>query len=205
MKLNGRRVVIAVSFLVSALVSGSLPAEAQEEEQVTPIKPPARPLPDETASAGVTKYSFIAYGDTRGRRDGIAIQYEHSLIVDSMLAQIKKHENTEYPIRFVLQAGDAVAHGQNAKEWNVSFVPLINRLTLEGDVPYFLAPGNHDVSSATTADDPKRQTPLKNYFDAVAAVIPPAGSPHRLSGYPTYSFGYGNTFVLGFDANIAGR
>src|SRR5437016_7242597 len=78
MKLNGRRVVIAVSFLVSALVSGSLPAEAQEEEQVTPIKPPARPLPDETASAGVTKYSFIAYGDTRGRRDGIAIQYEHS-------------------------------------------------------------------------------------------------------------------------------
>ena len=65
MKLNGRRVVIAVSFLVSALVSGSLPAEAQEEEQVTPIKPPARPLPDETASAGVTKYSFIAYGDTR--------------------------------------------------------------------------------------------------------------------------------------------
>src|SRR5207253_5524946 len=69
---------------------------------------------------------------------------------------------------------------------------------------YFLAPGNHDVSSATTADDPKRQTPLKNYFDAVAAVIPPAGSPHRLSGYPTYSFGYGNTFVLGFDANIAG-
>ncbi len=204
MKLNGRRVVIAVSFLVSALVSGSLPAEAQEEEQVTPIKPPARPLPDETASAGVTKYSFIAYGDTRGRRDGIAIQYEHSLIVDSMLAQIKKHENTEYPIRFVLQAGDAVAHGQNAKEWNVSFVPLINRLTLEGDVPYFLAPGNHDVSSATTAHDPKRQTPLKNYFDAVAAVIPPAGSPHRLSGYPTYSFGYGNTFVLGFDANIAG-
>src|SRR5207253_119110 len=165
---------------------------------------PARPLPDETASAGVTKYSFIAYGDTRGRRDGIAIQYEHSLIVDSMLAQIKKHENTEYPIRFVLQAGDAVAHGQNAKEWNVSFVPLINRLTLEGDVPYFLAPGNHDVSSATTADDPKRQTPLKNYFDAVAAVIPPAGPRHRLSGYQTYSFGYGNTFALGFDADVAG-
>src|SRR5207302_9179598 len=99
MKLNGRRVVIAVSFLVSALVSGSLPAEAQEEEQVTPINPPVRPLPDETASAGVTKYSFIAYGDTRGRRDRLAIQYEHSLIVASMLAQIKKHANTEYPIR----------------------------------------------------------------------------------------------------------
>jgi 3',5'-cyclic AMP phosphodiesterase CpdA len=204
MKLNGRLVVIAVSLLVSALVPCNLPAQTQEEEHVTPIKPPAKPLPDEKASAGVTKYSFIAYGDTRGRRDGTAIQYEHSLIVDSMLAQIKKLENAEYPVRFVLQAGDAVAHGQNAKEWNLSFVPLINRLTQEGDIPYFLAPGNHDVSSATTADDPKRKTPLKNYFDAVSALIPPDGSQHRLSGYPTYSFVYGNTFVIGFDANIAG-
>src|SRR5206468_6310868 len=137
MKLNGRRVVIAVSFLVSALVSGSLPAEAQEEEQVTPIKPPARPLPDETASAGVTKFSFIAYGDTRGRRDGVAIQYEHSLIVDSMLAQINSLRNTDYAVRFILQSGDAVAHGQNPQEWNMSFVPVINRLTTQGGVPYF--------------------------------------------------------------------
>ncbi len=88
MKLNGRLVVVAMS------------------------------LVDETATAGVTKYSFIAYGDTRGRRDGIAIQYEHSLIVDSMLAQIKKLENTKYPVRFILQSGDAVAHGQDPKEWN---------------------------------------------------------------------------------------
>src|SRR5438093_1339871 len=140
MKLNGRRVVIAVSFLVSALVSGSLPAEAQEEEQVTPIKPPARPLPDETASAGVTKYSFIAYGDTRGRRDGIAIQYEHSLIVDSMLAQVKRLQTTKYPVRFVLQSGDAVVNGQDTQQWNISFVPVISRLTTEGGVPYFLVP-----------------------------------------------------------------
>jgi hypothetical protein len=86
----------------------------------------------------------------------------------------------------------------------VSFVPLINRLTTEGGVPYFLAPGNHDVSPATTADAPERHSPLKNYFDALSALIPPDGSPHRLSGYPTYSFAYGNTFVLGFDANIVG-
>ena len=116
MKLNGRRVVIAVSFLVSALVSGSLPAEAQEEEQVTPIKPPARPLPDETASAGVTKYSFIAYGDTRGRRDGIAIQYEHSLIVDSMLAQIKKLEraSAEFERAVFFETDPFKPHRQNA-------------------------------------------------------------------------------------------
>jgi hypothetical protein len=90
------------------------------------------------------------------------------------------------------------------KEWNVSFVPLIDRLTTEAGVPYFLAAGNHDVSSAATADAAERQEPLKNYLDAVSALIPRDGSPHRLSGYPTYSFGYGNTFVLAFDADIAG-
>lgn len=203
MKLNRRLLVTSLFLFVSTFCPSNLPAQTQEEDHVTPIRPPAEPLPDETTSAGVTKYSFIAYGDTRGRRDGIAIQYEHSLIVDSMLAQIKKLEKTEYPVRFVLQSGDAVLHGQNAKEWNVSFVPLINRLTQEGGIPYFLAPGNHDVSPATTADDPKRKTPLKNYFDAVSALIPPDGSRHRLSGYPTYSFAYGNMFVIGFDANIA--
>src|SRR5256884_4450752 len=161
------------------------------------------PLPNEAVSQGVTKFSFIAYGDTRGRRDGVAIQYEHSLIVDSMLAQIKSLRNTDYAVRFILQSGDAVAHGQNPKEWNVSFVPLINRLTTEGGVQYFLAPGNHDVSAAKTADAPERHSPLKNYFDALSALIPPDGSPHRLSGYPTFAFGYGNTFVVGFDANIA--
>jgi calcineurin-like phosphoesterase family protein len=177
---------------------------AQDTERVTPITAPAAALPDENASSGVTKYSFIAYGDTRGRRDGVALQYEHSLIVDSMLKQIKQLQNTEYPVRFILQSGDAVQHGQNAKEWNVSFTPLIDRLTTEGGVSYFLAPGNHDVSHAATMDAPERKEPLKNYFEAVSALIPPDGSPHRLARYPAFSFAYGNTFVIGFDANIAG-
>jgi len=177
---------------------------AQDTERVVPITAPAAALPDENASSGVTKYSFIAYGDTRGRRDGVALQYEHSLIVDSMLKQIKQLQNTEYPVRFILQSGDAVQHGQNAKEWNVSFTPLIDRLTTEGGVSYFLAPGNHDVSHASTMDAPERKESLKNYLDAVSALIPPDGSPHRLARYPAFSFGYGNTFVIGFDANIAG-
>jgi hypothetical protein len=29
------------------------------------------------------------------------------------------------------------------------------------------------------------------------------GSPHRLGGFPTYAFGYGNAFFLAFDSNIA--
>jgi len=202
--LSLRMLVTTVLVGVALLPAQAWPRQGQEQERVKAISPPTTPLPPEAASAGVTKYSFIAYGDTRGRRDGVAIQYEHSLIVDSMLAQIKKLQTTDYPVRFILQSGDAVVHGQIAKEWNVSFVPLINRLTTEGSVPYFLAPGNHDVSSATTVDAPQRQPALKNYLDAVSALIPPDGSPRRLSGYPAFSFGYGNTFVLGFDANIAG-
>jgi hypothetical protein len=38
----------------------------------------------------------------------------------------------------------------------------------------------------------------------MSQLIPPDSSQRRLAGYPTYSFGYGNTFVVGFDANIAG-
>jgi hypothetical protein len=121
-----------------------------------------------------------------------------------MLAQIKKLQGTDYPVRFILQSGDAVQRGVDAHQWNVSFVPLINRLTTEGGVPYFLAPGNHDVTSSPTADAPERQAPLRNYLDAVSRLIPPDGSPRRLAGYPTYSFGYGNTFVIVFDADIAG-
>ena len=177
---------------------------AQGTERVVAIKPPGTPLPDEAQSRNVTKFSFISYGDTRGRRDGTAIQYEHSLIVDSMLGQIKKLQDTEYPVRFILQSGDAVVDGRKAQQWNVSFVPLINRLTMEGGVSYFLAPGNHDVTHSGNAEDPERKVALHNYLDAVGSLIPPDGSPRRLSGYPTYSFGFGNTFVLGFDANIAG-
>jgi 3',5'-cyclic AMP phosphodiesterase CpdA len=200
------RVLVAAMSLLGAAVfaAQATPKQSQEQERVTPINSPATPLPVESASAGVTKFSFIAYGDTRGRKDGVAIQYEHSLIVDSMLTQIKKLQTTEFPVRFVLQSGDAVQHGQSAKEWNVSFVPLINRLTAEGGIAYFLVPGNHDVSSATSPDAPQRQPALKNYLDAVSMSIPPDGSPRRLSGYPAFSFGYGNTFVVGFDANIAG-
>ena len=37
----------------------------------------------------------------------------------------------------------------------------------------------------------------------MSKLIPPEGSPRRLSGYPTYAFGYGNAFFIAFDSNIA--
>ena len=184
--------VVTLSIASSFVVIAS--ADAQQLDRVTAISAPPLPLSDETGSRNVTKFSFIVYGDTRGRRDGTAIQYEHSLVIDGMLSQIKQLKSTEYPVKFVLQSGDAVLDGRDAHQWNVSFVPLIDRLTTEGGVPYFLTPGNHE---ATTTD-----IGLRNYFDAVSALIPPNGSPRRLQGATTYSFGYGNTFVIALDANI---
>jgi hypothetical protein len=181
----------------------ALPPEAINEP-VRAIKAPRAPLPGEKDSAGVDRFSFIVYGDTRGRRDGFELQYEHSLIVNSAVATIKRLEKTPFPVRFVIQTGDGVANGAIGRQWNASYVDLINRLTQEGGVPYFLAPGNHDVSSATAHDDPRRQPGLKNFFSANAELIPPEGSPRRLAGYPAFSFGYGNMFVIALDSNIAG-
>lgn len=64
-------------------------------------------------------------------------------------------------------------------------------------MPYFLFPGNHE---ATTTEQG-----MRNYLDAVSALIPREGSAHRAPGYTSYSFGYGNTFVLALDANVAGE
>jgi 3',5'-cyclic AMP phosphodiesterase CpdA len=188
--------VIIVLLLASSLIAPPVVARpAQETERVTAITAPASPLPPEPESRDVKRFSFVVYGDTRGRRDGVAVQYEHSLLVDSMLSHIKQLAGTDYPVKFVLQSGDAVVDGRSARQWNGSFVPLINRLTTGGGVPYFLVPGNHEATTTPAG--------LRNYFDAVSALIPPDGSPRRLSGSTTFSFGYGNTFVLGFDANIA--
>src|SRR5438876_4026920 len=137
-KLNRRAAVALVALLMAApVLTTGVVGQAQEGERVTAIAAPTMPLPNEAVSQGVTKFSFMAYGDTRGRRDGVAIQYEHSLIVDSMIAKIKQLKNTEYPVRFVLQSGDTVVNGGDAHQWNVSFIPVINRLTTEGGVPYF--------------------------------------------------------------------
>jgi len=176
---------------------------AAPTDTVRAITPPRQPIPPEAASAGVSKFSFIVYGDTRGRRDGVEVQYEHSLIVDAMLRVIGQRAGGPSPIKFILQSGDAVVNGRDPKQWNKSFIGLINRLTTEGGLPYFLAPGNHDVTSAAELDNPGRKEGLANYLRAVAQLIPPDGATRRLAGYPTYAVGYGNMFVLAFDSNIA--
>lgn len=197
-----------VSFVFTAISSGLLvPVQSQPiqvAESVHHIAPPLHPLPSEEASRGISKFSFIVYGDTRGRRDGKEIQYEHSLVVDGIVTTVKKMDTTQCPVRFVLQTGDAVVNGGDAHQWNSSFIALVNRITQEGGVPYYLAPGNHDVTSASELRSADRQRGLGNYLSAIANLIPPDGTPRRLSGYPTYAFGYGNAFFIAFDSNIAG-
>ena len=172
-------------------------ASAQATDSIVrAINRPTRPLPAEAASADSNRFSFIVYGDTRGRRDGTDVQYEHSLIVDDMLRTVNRLRNTAFPVRFVLQTGDAVVNGRDPRQWNNSFVGLINRLTTDAGLPYYLAPGNHDVTASGDLLSPQRQQGLQNYLRAMQSLIPPDGAVRRLDGYPTYAFGYGNTFVL---------
>jgi hypothetical protein len=189
--------------LVATSLGAQVSARPESTTTVTAILGPRNPLPAEAASAGVTRFAFIAYGDTRGRQDGVAVQYEHGLVVDAMVRTIKSMANGPDAVKFVLQSGDAVVNGQDPRQWNVSFVGLINRITQEAGVPYFLAPGNHDVTPAESLNDPGRKVGLANYLNAVTALIPADKNARRLDGYPTYAFGYGNTFVLAFDSNIA--
>lgn len=176
---------------------------------VRPIEPPVTPLPAEAASASVTQFSFVGYGDTRSGTpqagvagDGEIVHPEHGKIVDRVIAAAAELKATPFPIRFVLQSGDAVLRGQNGGMFNISFSPIIERLTRGADIPYFFSAGNHDVGTMPPGD-PGRAVGLHNTLTAMSKLIPPEGSPRRLNGYLTYAFGYGNAFVIALDSNIA--
>jgi hypothetical protein len=169
---------------------------------VRAIEPPLRPLPAEAESAGVTRFSFVAYGDSRGQADGLELQTQHGLVVEAMLEKIRRLASTPFPVRFVVESGDAVASGRDGAAWNVSYTPIVERITRTAGLPFFFAVGNHDVTGMP-AGDPGRMPGLRNVLAATSKLIPPEGSPRRLNGYPTYAFGYGNVFVIALDSNIA--
>lgn len=170
-----------------------------------PIEPPATPLPPEDATAGISKFSFLAYGDSRAdsASDGHLLNVEHTRLMDFMLAKIEALAPSPYPVRFVVQSGDAVVRGANREMWDISFSPIIDRLTQRANLPYFFAVGNHDVTGVPTVGDPSREPGLRNAFSAMSKLMPPDGSARRLDGYPTYAFGYGNLFAIALDSNIA--
>ena len=171
---------------------------------VRPIDPGNVRLPPALVSASDRKFSFIAYGDTRGPADGTTLQPEHTNVVDAMLRTIRTQIAAGSPVRFIVQSGDAVSNGRFARQWNGSFTPLIDRLIREGGVPYFFAVGNHDVGTATNLNDERRQIGLRNTSAAMSRLWPEEDSAERLTGYPTYTFAYGQLFFIVLDSNIAG-
>jgi len=200
---HSARFLIA-AFAIAALGWTGSRLAAQSPEAVTPIPAPASELPSETASAGITRFSFLAYGDTRSRHDGIYIQPDHLMVVEGMLNAIQRLKDGPDAVKFVLSSGDGVVDGRQPQQWNRSFVDVVAKLTRDGGIPYFMAAGNHDVTSGATLDAPGRAVGLKNFLSLNENLFPREGSPRRLSGYPTYAFGYGNTFFLALDSNIAG-
>ena len=114
-------------FMVVWLLAGLLRFEAvQAQETVRPIAPARQPLPPEDLSASVSRFSFIVYGDSRGRIDRIENQYEHSLVVEGILAAIKRLEPTDYPVRFIMQTGDAVP-GLSRNEMHANCIETLKR------------------------------------------------------------------------------
>jgi len=205
-------VLIAVTLAAAgALASPRAQQPEADDVEVRPIAAPARPLPREEATARITRFSFIAYGDTRSAgpsrsgeppEDGRILQREHGLVVDAMLKAASRLASTRFPVRFVVSSGDAVLYGPNGTMWNVSYVPIVERLTREAGLPFFFAAGNHDTTTRPPGD-PERERGLRNTLTAMSKLMPPDGSPRRLSGYPTYAFGYGNAFFIVLDSDIA--
>jgi 3',5'-cyclic AMP phosphodiesterase CpdA len=187
---------------VVAGMAASACASIGTVDAVPAILPPARPLPTEAATAGITKFAFIAYGGHRGRRDGVALQAEHGAVVESMLETISGAAAGIDPIRFVISNGDAVNDGTIAAQLTRSYIPIVNRLTQQGGVPFLPVMGNHDVGFAIEATGARRRAGVRNFLAATAKLIPPDSSPRRLAGTASYAFGYGNTFFLALDSNF---
>ena len=200
------RVAAALAAAAGAMAAAQQPAPPPAWVAVKPIEPPAAPLPPEAATADVTRFSFLAYGDTRtgggAPNDAEAPNPEHSLVMDGMLAKVRALAPTRFPVRFVLQSGDGVLRGVEGAHWNNGFTPVIERLTKGAGISYFFSVGNHDVTSGPPGD-PQRAIGLHNTLTAISRLIPPEGSPRRLGGYPTYAFGYGNAFFIALDSDIA--
>src|SRR4051812_6082752 len=95
--IDSSRHAVALGAAIAALLGVSGPHHLSGQSPTardtiirTPTLAPLTPLPAEAATATVTRFSFIAYGDTRGRHDGSDLQAEHRLVIESMLATIRK-------------------------------------------------------------------------------------------------------------------
>lgn len=202
--------------LLAAQQAPPVPGPLPTFTPVRPIAPPATPLPSESASANITRFAFIAYGDTRcdcrvpegadARRLLPAkpeTEPDHRAVIDALITKVNALKAGPDRVRFVVQSGDAVWRGPDSERWNDVFTPIVERVTKGANLPFFYVPGNHDVTGMP-AGDPDHSIGLHNTLTAVSKLIPPEGSPRRLAGYATFSVAFGNTFLIGLDSNIPG-
>src|SRR4029453_15317818 len=103
---------VPCGWIVGVLLAGVAVIQPFAQETTTEpprsIEPPAAAFPSEAASARVSRFSFIAYGDTRSQVDGRALQPDHGALIDSMLQVIAARSTTRFPVKFALHSGDAV-------------------------------------------------------------------------------------------------
>src|SRR6478672_3300114 len=85
---SGARALLLVALL--APPSASVAQTAVPNDSVPAILAPRKSLPPEAATAGVKRFSFVAYGDTRGRHDGVELQAEHQLVIEALLTTMKR-------------------------------------------------------------------------------------------------------------------
>jgi 3',5'-cyclic AMP phosphodiesterase CpdA len=118
-----------------------------------------------------------------------------------MLAAIPKEAAAGFPVRFVMQSGDAVTSGGDVAQWNLTFTSLIERLTREGGLPFFFAVGNHDIGGAPAGSGEWDR--LHNVATAMSGLWPAEGSPRRLDRSAAFAFGFGQYFFIALDSNIS--
>src|SRR4051794_2707128 len=116
------------AFYISVSAQQAFPALTP----VRAIQPPVHPLPPESATAGVTRFSFVVYGDTRcvcrvldplppGSPAPISPlpgtpeqEPDHAAVIAALSVKVKALAKTPAPVKFVLQTGDAVYRGVDA-------------------------------------------------------------------------------------------
>ena len=97
---------------------------------VRPIDPPAGSAPGGSGVRRERRDSRSSPTATRAVRLTVRrCSPTTQVVVDAMVAKIKALASTPFPVRFVLQTGDAVANGTNGTAWNVSYSPLVERIT----------------------------------------------------------------------------
>ena len=69
--------------LPGPMAAGQSVQEIVGPETVRPIEPAGVVLPTEAESAGITRFSFLAYGDTRGQVEGQEEQPAHAKVIEA--------------------------------------------------------------------------------------------------------------------------